>query len=178
MSVSHIALIDDDDALCLVLNKALTRLGFVISTARDAETALRLQGLDGALIDLKLGADSGLNLIGPLRAQHPNAMLIVLTGYASIATAVEAMRRGADDYLVKPTDASKIAELFRSAGRLRGTTVAVEPPFVPPSIRRIKWEHLHRVLAEHDGNIARTAKALGVDRSTVYRMLDKRPVRT
>lgn len=176
--MKHIVLIDDDDALRYLLGKALTRLGLCISSASDSAQALTFENLDGALIDLKLGSENGLNLIAPLRARHPNAKLVMLTGYASIATAVEAMRRGADDYLVKPTDPATIAELFRSSP-LNDRHASIESPkFMPPSIRRIKWEHLQRVLAEHGGNIARTAKTLGVDRSTVYRMLDKRPVKS
>ena len=176
--MKHLVLIDDDDALRYLLGKALTRLGFRISAVSDSAQALMLDHIDGALIDLKLGSENGLNLIAPLRARHERAKLVMLTGYASIATAVEAMRRGADDYLVKPTDPVSIAELFRSGKLDEVQAENAVPEFMPPSIRRIKWEHLQRVLAEHSGNIARTAKTLGVDRSTVYRMLEKRPVKS
>ena len=176
--MKHIVLIDDDDALRYLLGKALTRLGFRISQVSDSAQALMLENIDGALIDLKLGSENGLNLIAPLRARHEQAKLVMLTGYASIATAVEAMRRGADDYLVKPTDPVTVAELFRADLRAKIEAENATPEFIPPSIRRVKWEHLQRVLTEQSGNIARTAKVLGVDRSTVYRMLDKRPVKS
>ena len=176
--MKHILLIDDDDALRYLLGKALTRLGLRVTSVSDGTQALRIENIDGALIDLKLGSENGLNLISPLRARHPHAKLVILTGYASIATAVEAMRRGADDYLVKPTDPTTIADLLQASPEAKAQASIEISEYMPPSIRRIKWEHLQRVLAEHGGNIARTAKALGVDRSTVYRMLDKRPVKS
>ena len=123
---------------------------------------------------MKLGADDGLALIEPLRRAHPRMRIVVLTGYASIATAVKAIKLGADDYLAKPVTASAVAAVLE-----RGTPAKPEnEPLEPMSPRRLEWEHVQRVLADHDGNISATARTLRMHRRTLQRKLAKKPTQS
>lgn len=125
------------------------------------------------VLDLNLEGESGLRLLPALRARFPDAAIVVLTGYASIATAVEAVKLGAVQYLAKP---ATVDELMAAFGQVSANpALPVNPQ--PMSLRRITWEHLQRVLAEHGGNISATARALNMHRRTLQRMLAKRPVR-
>ncbi|MGH8455249.1 MAG: response regulator transcription factor [Nevskiales bacterium] len=169
--------VDDDAAFCAVLSRALTRRGHAVVTACDAASALHLAGqhpLSHAVLDLKLGTDSGLELIGPLLRLRPGLRIVVLTGYASISTAVEAVRRGACNYLCKPVDAQTVLAAFV------GEHAHPDPAGVaqsPISLRRLEWEHIQRILTEHAGNISAAARTLGMHRRTLQRRLAKRPVR-
>jgi len=175
---SWLLLVDDDDAFSFVLARALRRRGFVVEIAQDIAAAAALlaggwQPPAYAIIDLNLGAESGLRLIAPVRSAAPSCRILVLTGYASIATAVDAIKLGADEYLAKPTDADTIAR------SLRGDR-APDPDFIPGeslSVPRVEWEHIQRVLADHGGNVSATARALRMHRRTLQRKLSKRPVR-
>jgi two-component system response regulator RegA len=161
-----VLVVDDDERFAVTLAMALARRGYVAHVAHDAVAALataRTKAPDAAVVDLKLGADDGLALIEPLRRAHPHMRIVVLTGYASIATAVKAIKLGADDYLAKPVTAS--------AGELAA-------PAAPMSPRRLEWEHIQRVLAEHDGNISATARTLQMHRRTLQRKLGKRPTQS
>ena len=169
-------LIDDDLAFCQVLARLLQRRGISVQARHDAASALAaLEDFDaeGIVLDLKLGADNGLLLIRHLLARRPQARIVLATGYASIATAVDAMRRGAWNYLPKPFDIDALTQAFESAPE----TPPPEPPSDPPSLRRQGWEHMQRVLAECGGNVSAAARVLGVDRRTLQRRLAKRPVR-
>lgn len=180
-AMSRILLIDDDAAFCQILSRHLVRRGMAVQAAHDAESALRLatdcapaQRPGRILLDLRLGADSGLALIPRLHAACPEARIVLATGYASIATAVDAIRRGAWNYLPKPFDVDTLLRSFDSA--------ADEDPPVPaadaaPTLRRMGWEHVQRVLADCGGNVSSAARVLGVDRRTLQRRLAKRPVR-
>jgi two-component system response regulator RegA len=172
-----VLVVDDDERFAITLAAALARRGYVAHVAHDAAGALatsRTKEPDAAIVDLKLGADDGLKLIEPLRRAHPHMRILVLTGYASIATAVKAIKLGADDYLAKPVTASAVAAVLE-----RGTRA--EPgrersaPLEPMSPRRLEWEHIQRVLAEHDGNISATARTLRMHRRTLQRKLGKKP---
>jgi two-component system response regulator RegA len=154
--------------------RGLKRLGDQVAVALDATAALeRARQEDGpqrVLLDLRLGAESGLQLLPELRRLLPRARIVILTGYGSIATAVQAMRAGADDYLPKPV---------RLADILRAFAASAEPEadaFEPMSPRRLEWEHLQRVLAEEDGNVSRAARRLGMHRRTLQRKLSKKPL--
>ncbi len=130
--------------------------------------------MDAAIVDLRLGDEDGLTLIKPLRALGARIRIVVLTGYASIATAVKAIKLGADDYLAKPVTASSVlddATARREAVAAQSASVGAEPM----SPRRLEWEHIHRVLAEHAGNISATARALKMHRRTLQRKLAKKP---
>jgi two-component system response regulator RegA len=170
-------LVVDDDALFLsALTQALRRRGYEVASADNQASALAIaqdDPPDAAVLDLKLAEESGLSLIGPLKALRSEMRILLLTGYASIATAVEAIKLGATHYLPKPADADEIlAALGRDAG-----DDAILPPEDPMSVDRLEWEHIQKVLAEHDGNISATARALKMHRRTLQRKLMKKPVK-
>ncbi|EWH00744.1 response regulator transcription factor [Halomonas sp. BC04] len=173
---TRLLIIDDDEMFCHVLSRAMTRRGFEVLVAHDAEQAMTLARRhrpDFATLDLKLEQSSGLKLLPELLDVLPTCRVVVLTGYSSIATAVEAIKLGAVNYLCKPADAE---EILIALGREQGDPDA-EVAVSPPSINRIAWEHIQKVLQEHDGNISATARALGMHRRTLQRKLQKRPVR-
>lgn len=169
-----VLVVDDEERFADTLAHALARRGWrasVATSAAAALTAAQSAPPDAAIVDLKLGADDGLQLVAPLRAVSAAMRIIVLTGYASIATAVKAIKLGADDYLAKPVTAATVV-----AALTRGDQTAVQSPVVSPmSPRRLEWEHIQRVLAEHDGNISATARTLKMHRRTLQRKLAKRP---
>jgi two-component system response regulator RegA len=171
-----VLVVDDDRRFAITLAAALARRGYVAHVAHDAEAALataETQKPSAAIVDLKLGSDDGLALIEPLRRAHPHMRILVLTGYASIATAVKAIKRGADDYLAKPVTAGAVAAVLERETPREGSDAAAS--LEPMSPRRLEWEHIQRVLAEHDGNISATARTLRMHRRTLQRKLAKRP---
>ena len=169
-------LVDDDEVFRTVLARALTRRGFAVTTAADvfeAEARAAEQPPEYAVVDLKMPGDSGLVLIERLMALDPGTRIVMLTGYASIATAVEAIKLGATHYLAKPADADEIvAALHKVEGDAR--MAVAESPL---SVDRLEWEHIQKVLAEQQGNISATARALKMHRRTLQRKLGKRPVK-
>ncbi len=175
-SDERLLIIDDDEMFCHVLDRAMTRRGYRTLIAHDAEQALTLARQHQpslATLDLKLEHDSGLKLLPDLLEIVPECRVVVLTGYSSIATAVEAIKLGAVNYLCKPADADEVLGAFTKNSGDPETEVSEQPP----SINRIAWEHIQKVLQEHDGNISATARALGMHRRTLQRKLQKRPVR-
>lgn len=173
---TRLLIIDDDEMFCHVLSRAMTRRGFEVNVAHDADQAMGLARRHRpgfATLDLKLEHSSGLKLLPELLEVVPACRVVVLTGYSSIATAVEAIKLGAVNYLCKPADAE---EILIALGREQGDPDA-EVADNPPSINRIAWEHIQKVLQENDGNISATARALGMHRRTLQRKLQKRPVR-
>jgi two-component system, response regulator RegA len=175
-----VLIVDDDERFATTLAQALERRGWRPYVAHDGATALaaaRTYEPDAAIVDLKLGADDGLALVEPLRRAHPHMRIIVLTGYASIATAVKAIKLGADDYLAKPVTATAVAavlERSRSSPNDKPADAALETM----SPRRLEWEHIQRVLSEHEGNISATARTLRMHRRTLQRKLGKKPTRS
>ena len=176
-NVESVLVIDDDPAFNRVLSRALKGRGLDVASALSAQEAAALipaARAARAVLDLNIGGTSGLTLIAPLLAANPACRIVVLTGYASIATAVEAIKLGATHYLAKPTDVEAILAAFEAT--------APQPDFSPPSqplsVDRLEWEHIQRVLKEHDGNISSTARALKMHRRTLQRKLMKRPVRS
>jgi len=172
----HILLVDDEEVFAETLARALTRRGYSTAVATTPEAAMAAAGArlpDAAILDLKLAEASGLNLIQPLKALNPEMRILLLTGYASIATAVEAIKLGATHYLPKPADTD---EILAALGRESGVA-DLPPPEEPMSVDRLEWEHIQKVLAEHDGNISATARALKMHRRTLQRKLAKRPVK-
>lgn len=175
--VPDILVVDDDASFARVLVRSLQRRGFRARSAASAAEALAAchpEPPTHAVLDLMLGeGEDGLQLMRTLRERVPGLRVLLLTGYASIATAVEAIKRGADDYLAKPADASAV---LRALGLVGETGPAPLPePARPIPWNRLEWEHLQRALAEHGGNIAATARALGMHRRTLQRKLAKRP---
>ncbi len=166
-------IIDDDPVFCRVLERAFKRRELNVAIATDSRTALQqAQQMQPShvVLDLKLGTESGLELIIPLLQLDKDIRILLLTGYASIPTAVEAMRRGAVNYLAKPADADSILAAFEPAA------TPPDIPDDPPSLRRLEWEHIQRVLKEYEGNISAAARAMGMHRRTLQRKLKKRPV--
>lgn len=170
----HILVIDDDPAFNRVLTRALSQRGFAVFGATDPESALALAGQhepEYVVLDLNIDGSSGLRLIEPLLQANPDCRILVLTGYASIATAVDAIKLGAAQYLAKPAGVDDILAAFEQ----REPNPAQHAPEHTMSVRRLTWEHIQRVLAEHDGNVSATARALDMHRRTLQRMLAKKP---
>lgn len=175
MGKEHVLLVDDDAVFVEVMARALQKRGFTVSTAAsvdEAEGLLDKHNFNKALIDLKMEGRSGLALIQSLAQRQPTCRTLMLTGYSSITTAVEAIRLGAHNYLCKPASIQDVLEAF---GDKSSTDIQI--PDKPPSVERVEWEHIQKVLAENDGNISATARALGMHRRTLQRKLLKRPVR-
>ena len=173
---TRLLLVDDDEIFCLVLQKALSKRGLEVHTATNLQQAkimTRQHKPDCAVVDLCIGQESGLQMLSHLKKLDADMPILMLTGYASIATAVEAIKLGATHYLTKPADADQILAAF---DHIDGDT-EVKMASTPPSARRVEWEHLQRVLLQHDGNISATARALSMHRRTLQRKLAKRPVR-
>ncbi len=170
----HLLVVDDDEAFNRVLSRALGQRGYAVFSARTTDEALALARAhepEYIVLDLNIGGESGLRLIRPLLEVNPDARILVLTGYASITTAVDAVKLGATQYLAKPADVASILHaLTTGEGQDSGAA-----PDTPMSVSRLEWEHLQRVLAEHGGNISATARALKMHRRTLQRKLAKKP---
>jgi two-component system response regulator RegA len=173
---ARLLLVDDDEILCAVLARALEQRGFRVAVAHHPSAALAAAAErppQFAVVDLKFPDGSGLGLIRQLLDLHKGMRVVVLTGYASIATAVEATKLGAHYYLTKPTGADDIVEAL-----LRDSAAASAPIRERPlSVNRLEWEHINRVLAVNNGNISATARLLGMHRRTLQRKLSKHPAR-
>ncbi|MCK9984296.1 MAG: two-component system, response regulator RegA [Azoarcus sp.] len=166
--------IDDDFAFNRVLVGALDQRGFDAYGATDPEAAIELardHAPEFIVLDLNLAGESGLRLIRPLLEMSPDARILVLTGYASIATAVDAVKLGATQYLAKPADVDAIIRALHA----EDVVFADAAPEAPMSVDRLEWEHIQRVLAEHEGNISATARALKMHRRTLQRKLGRPP---
>ncbi|MBB3225450.1 two-component system response regulator RegA [Luteibacter sp. Sphag1AF] len=173
-------IIDDDTTFARVLTRALSSRGFeVIATdnADDARALTRRHQPRYCVLDLKLGDENGLRLIPELQALVPDIRVLLLTGYASIATAVEAIKRGAHDYLAKPVDADAVVRALLDGDSGTENDDLLDAPDAPLPLRRLEWEHIQRVLTECEGNISETARRLGMHRRTLQRKLSKHPVR-
>ena len=174
MAGGAILLVDDDEVFRERLARALRERGYEVATAADhdgAVAAARAQKPDFAIVDLRMPGLSGLALIGPLHAISPAARIVVLTGYGSITSAVEALRAGAHDYLSKPVDSDQII------GALTGEPArpAESAPTPSPTLARAEWEHIQRILADTHNNISETARRLGITRRTLQLKLKKYP---
>ncbi len=176
MNKPPILVVDDDETFNGVLVRALARRGMTARGVTDvdsARVAIADQAPARVVLDLNLGGASGLNLIAPILAANPECRIVVLTGYASIATAVDAIKLGAAQYLAKPVEVEAIIAAFAH----EPAAEAPPPEASPLSVDRLEWEHIQRVLREHDGNISATARALKMHRRTLQRKLSKHPVR-
>ncbi len=169
-------LIDDDATFTEVMARGLGRRGYEVHSCNDPALAVAQCANyqpSHILLDLNMPGTSGLILLPQLLEAAPTAKLVVLTGYSSIATAVEATKAGALNYLCKPAG---IGEVLAAFEEVPGTKPA-EVPSDPISVDRLEWEHIQRVLTENGGNISATARALGMHRRTLQRKLQKRPVK-
>ncbi|MGX9720311.1 response regulator transcription factor [Stenotrophomonas acidaminiphila] len=174
---SHGLLVDDDPLYLRTLQRSLARREIETATAHDIAGALEQATRAPpafALIDLKLGGESGLALIQPLRALRADMRILLVTGYASIATAVEAIKLGADDYLPKPATVPMILRALGEADEGEEHE-EVEPPDAMTPISRLQWEHIQQALHETGGNVSAAARLLGMHRRSLQRKLLKRP---
>ncbi|OGI44405.1 MAG: two-component system response regulator [Candidatus Muproteobacteria bacterium RBG_16_64_11] len=170
-------LVDDDATFCAVLSEALERRGYTVRVAHDVNEGLILAAQESpeyAVIDLKMSGPSGLTLVKRLHELDPNTRIVMLTGYSSIATAVESIKLGAVHYLAKPADTDEIIASFTRAEGDADVRVRERPL----SVDRLEWEHIQKVLSECGGNVSETARRLGMHRRTLQRKLGKRPVRS
>ena len=165
-------LVDDDEVFRERLARAMRERGFEVTTARGGAEALesaRREAPEFAVVDLRMPGPSGIEVLDALREVDPATRVLMLTGYGSIATAVEATRRGAVGYLPKPADADEIVAAL--TGRPAGEAHAVDTP----SLARAEWEHIQRVLADCGGNVSEAARRLGIHRRSLQRKLQKYP---
>ena len=173
----RLLVVDDDLTFKRVLSRALAARGFTVEQAASLDEALVLlaradaEPPDYAVVDLNLAGASGLRLIGALRDANEACHILILTGYASIATAVDAIKLGASQYLAKPVDVDAIVKALVDDPEPDADAAPEETLSVP----RLEWEHIQRVLTEHEGNISATARALKMHRRTLQRKLAKRP---
>ncbi len=168
--------VDDDAPLCQRLARAMERRGFVVATADSVATgtaAATAHPPAFAVVDLRLGDGSGLDVVSALRAARPAARIVVLTGYGNIATAVAAVKAGALDYLPKPADADAVERALLAQ---EGATP--EPPEDPMSADRVRWEHIQRIFELCDRNVSETARRLKMHRRTLQRILSKHAPRS
>jgi two-component system response regulator RegA len=172
-------IIDDDEVFRQRLCRAFLLRGWEAYEAGNAAAALaaaREFGPDLAVVDLRLPGESGMDIVRELRAVDATISIIMLTGYGSIATAVEAVRLGATNYLAKPADADDVLAAFA-----RGDAPPLEPPpatYEAPSLARAEWEHINRVLSDCGGNVSEAARRLRIHRRSLQRKLQKYPPST
>jgi len=173
---SRLLLADEDEIHCAVLARALQRKGFRVTVAHNCRAALAAAAEyppEFAVVDLKFPDGSGLNLVKQLMGMHKHMRVVVLTGYASIATAIEAVKLGAHYYLTKPANADDIVEALHRDFAATSAPIREKPL----SVNRLEWEHINRVLTRNNGNISATARLLGMHRRTLQRKLSKHPAR-
>ncbi|MCK6528259.1 response regulator [Myxococcota bacterium] len=172
-----VLVVDDDDTFRERLVRAFRDRGFEARGAGGGAAALasaRSDSPEWAVVDLRMPDASGLDVVRGLKEVDPGTRVVVLTGYGSIATAVEAIRLGATHYLTKPADVDDILAAFARADLPPGE--APPPAEVVPSLARAEWEHIQRVLADCGGNVSQAARLLGLHRRSLQRKLSKYPV--
>ncbi|MCS6901942.1 MAG: response regulator [Polyangiaceae bacterium] len=173
-ALRSVLLVEDDDAFRRVLARALQARGFEVRGAANGEEGLRLareESPEYAVVDLKMEGMFGLEVVRELRAIDESTRVVVLTGYGSIATALQAIHLGAVHYLTKPCDADTVVAALE-----RGLESTVVEGAEVPTLARVEWEHIHRVLLDCGGSISEAARRLGIHRRSLQRKLAK-PVR-
>lgn len=174
-TAKKLLIIEDDIALASVLTRRMTKQGFECQQCHDATQGLLIARQfrpTHVLLDMKLEQENGLKLISPLRQLLPDVTMVLLTGYASIATAVEAIRLGADNYLAKPVDTQTLLSALSVTQFDYEIETLTEEPLSP---KRLEWEHIQQVLTANNGNVSATARQLGMHRRTLQRKLLKKP---
>lgn len=173
---SSLLIVDDDSTFTAVLQRSLASHFDSIFFANTVANALELsrdRTPNNILLDLKIHQSSGLDIIEKLLEHNSEVKIVVLTGYSSIATTVHALRLGALNYLCKPVGIQEILDAFNSDASYNSPLPAENPP----SVERLEWEHIQKVLIENQGNISATARSLGMHRRTLQRKLQKKPVK-
>jgi len=174
-SKNSIIVVDDDIVFCDALARSLIKRNYEVVVAynlSELQAISNLSDIKFGIVDLRLGEDSGLKVIKYLLDANPDMNILMLTAYASIATTVEAIKLGAKNYLTKPASIEEILE------KLTVQAVSLETPIEDShlSVKRLEWEHLQKVLLEHNGNVSAAARALNMHRRTLQRKLQKKPV--
>ncbi len=171
-SERSLLIVEDDVSFLQRLARAMEGRGFVVRTAETvAEGLLQVEKAAPAfaVVDMRLGDGNGLDVISAMKKRRPEARAIILTGYGNIATAVNAVKLGAVDYLAKPVDADDVA-----AALLALDNKKITPPENPMSADRVRWEHIQRIYELCGRNVSETARRLNMHRRTLQRILAKR----
>lgn len=171
-----VLLVDDDETFGERMSRALQSRGFSVTHVTTLAAALRVSDADSpelAVVDLRLPDGHGLDVVRHLHGVDETTRIIVLTGYGAIATAVESLRLGASDYLTKPIDADQLVAAFEPDDESRASGAR---SFTVPSLARVEWEHIQRVLADCGGNVSEAARALHMHRRSLQRKISKYPV--
>ena len=179
MDNNHILLVEDDEVFAQVISRALNHRSYSTTLAKDSDQVRELiqkEQYNYAILDLNLGRETSLQLIPLLKQNYANIRILMLTGYASITTAVEAIKLGADNYLAKPSDADEILAALLCEDQEAHTTPSGQTKLERMSVRRLEWEHIQKVLRKNEGNISATARQLNMHRRTLQRKLQKHPV--
>lgn len=188
-----ILVVDDDETFRKRLAKALTSRGYDVQVAEDYDSAMsqcQQESPEWAILDLKMPKKSGLELLQAMLSLDSTIQILILTGYGSIATAIEAVKIGAIHYLTKPADVDEILGAFAQHTQLaqsHQSHKAVDPQINEtlkleadlhnvPSLARVEWEHIQRVLSDVQGNISQASRLLGIHRRSLQRKLSKNPV--
>lgn len=177
-----ILLVDDDERLRSRMARAFTARGYEAREADGYDAAIAIAELESteyAVVDLRMPGKSGLEVVRELHRIDPATRVVVLTGYGSIATALEAVRLGATHYLTKPADVDEVIASFdrKVAEDESGLEADTEGEPQTPSLARVEWEHIQRVLTDCGGNITKAAERLGIHRRSLQRKLSKFPMR-
>ncbi|ATC32196.1 DNA-binding response regulator [Caulobacter vibrioides] len=175
MAERRLMLIEDDDKFAATLKRSFERRDYAVAHVRGLEEALAALETFApryAVVDLKLAGESGLACVRALAAHDPSMLIVVLTGFASIATAVEAIKLGACHYLAKPSNTDDIEAAFQKREGDAGATIDGRAT----SIKNLEWERIHQTLVETDFNISEAARRLGMHRRTLARKLEKRRI--
>jgi two-component system response regulator RegA len=174
-SERSLLIVEDDKLFLERLARAMESRGFTVTTAESVSDGLHEVERSApafAVVDMRLGDGNGLDVISALKQRRPDARGIILTGYGNIATAVNAVKLGAVDYLAKPADADDVINALLST---EGTKAG--PPQQPMSADRVRWEHIQRIYEMCDRNVSETARQLNMHRRTLQRILAKRAPR-
>ena len=174
MSERRLLIVEDDEVFARTLARSFERRGYqvrAITDPDDLDAAVDALRPDHAVVDLRLGNASGLACVARLHALDAQMRIVVLTGFASIATAVEAVKLGATNYLSKPANSDDIEAAFQASGEGDASVELVAPP---TSLRTLEWEHIHQTLADCGFNVSEAARRLGMHRRTLARKLGKR----
>ena len=177
----RILVVDDDEVLRYSMLKALKRFEFELFESESAQMTQQIinqqsklqKPINWVVLDLRLGADSGLSLARWILHYDDKIKIVIITGYASVSTAVKAIKLGAQNYLIKPVSVEEIINAFESDEIITNPCIATSPM----SPKRLEWEHIQKVLLAHDGNISQAARALKMHRRTLQRKLQKKPVK-
>jgi two-component system, response regulator RegA len=171
-----LVIVEDDEALARTLKRSFERRGYEVALAaglEDLTGLLKHHSPHYAVVDLKLAGASGLTCVEALHAHDESMLIVVLTGFASISTAVEAIKLGACHYLTKPSNTDDIEEAFSKAAGDADVPVSERPT----SLKNLEWERIHEMLVETGFNISEAARRLGMHRRTLARKLGKRRVK-